>query len=75
MNSNTNFLNTTIEVLSTKGLVTRKLHEIHAGMKKIYVTRVFHSELSSCRHEIRFAHNFIAYDFVKKNFELCCFLF
>ena len=41
MNSNTNFLNTTIEVLSTKGLVTRKLHEIHAGMKKIYVTRVF----------------------------------
>ena len=36
---------------TTKGSVTRKQHEIHAGMKthtgmkKIYVTRVFHFEV------------------------------
>ena len=43
--------------------------------KKFTLHACFISGLNSCRHEIRFAHNFIAYDFVKKNFELCCFLF
>ena len=67
--------------IDCKGLVTRKRHEIHTGMKthasmkKIYVNACFISGLNSCRHEIRFPHNFIAYDFVKKNFELCCLLF
>ena len=30
---------------TTKGPVTRKQHEIHTGMKKNYVTRVFHFEV------------------------------
>ena len=58
----------------TKGSVTRKRHEIYAGMKKIYVTRVFHFGVKLMPAWYTLCSKFYVYDFVKNNFELCCFL-
>ena len=66
-------------LIHTETLLRGRLHvsdmKFMPAWKKIMLHACFISGLNSCRHDIQFAHNFIVYDFVKKNFELCCFLF